>query len=136
MEAGPHRKYKLRCMVKLLYFFNGMKNGRPWYEFYQKNKYSKKTPYITWSIKFENEEEAKNFTDTYYKSYVFKYYSHFFCLGTNISLKSFIWLGGCVNPRTGLIGYESDWTDEDMCKFFNITDKEFEEMKMFVERYK
>lgn len=134
--GGPSRKYKLRGMNKFLYFYNGMKDGRPWHEFYQKNQWSKTTPYITYSIKFKNEEEAKHCCDIYYNSNIFKYYCHFFCLGANISIKSFIWLGGCVNPRTGLIGYESDWTDEDMCKYFDISDDEYSEIKKFVESFK
>lgn len=38
------------------------------------------------------------------------------------------WLGDCINPRTGLKGYESDWTDEDFRKYFDITDSEWEEI--------
>ena len=29
-----------------------------------------------------------------------------------------------TNPRTGLKGYESEWTNEDFYKFFGITEEE------------
>lgn len=31
------------------------------------------------------------------------------------------YLGDVENPRTHRIGYESDWTNEDLCKFFRVT---------------
>ena len=30
------------------------------------------------------------------------------------------WLGGQINPRTKVKGYMSEWTDEDLCKLFEI----------------
>lgn len=38
------------------------------------------------------------------------------------------WMGECINPRTGLKGYESDWTDDDFRQYFDITDSEWEEI--------
>ena len=34
------------------------------------------------------------------------------------------WLGDSVNPRTVLKGYQSEWTDADLYKFFDITPEE------------
>ena len=38
------------------------------------------------------------------------------------------WMGDCINPRTGLKGYESAWTDDDFRAYFGITDSEWEEI--------
>lgn len=34
------------------------------------------------------------------------------------------WMGDAINPRTGLKGYKSEWTDEDFYAYFNITKDE------------
>lgn len=44
-------------------------------------------------------------------------------------------MGDCINPRTGKKGYESDWTDEDFCKYFDITDIEWEEIQETMKPY-
>lgn len=33
-----------------------------------------------------------------------------------------------INPRTGLKGYEGEWTDEDFYEYFNITEDEQKEI--------
>jgi hypothetical protein len=45
-------------------------------------------------------------------------------------------MGDCINPRTGLKGYESEWTDEDFYTYFNITKEEQELIEKTMEKYK
>ena len=33
-------------------------------------------------------------------------------------------MGDYINPRTGLKGYEGEWTNEDFYQFFEITEEE------------
>ena len=42
----------------------------------------------------------------------------------NVPLFIFPWLGDSINPRTGLKGYQGEWTDADLYQFFNITPEE------------
>lgn len=46
------------------------------------------------------------------------------------------WMGDCINPRTGLKGYESEWTNEDFYTYFNITKEEQELIEKTMEKYK
>lgn len=46
------------------------------------------------------------------------------------------WLGDAINPRTGLKGYEGEWTDEDLYKFFNITEDERKIIEETMAKYK
>ena len=54
----------------------------------------------------------------------------------HIYLQMFPWLGNSINPRTGLKGYESEWTDQDFYKFFNITPAEQKIIEETMEKYK
>lgn len=33
-------------------------------------------------------------------------------------------MGEAVNPRTGLLGYKGEWTDEDLFNYFQISGEE------------
>ena len=33
-------------------------------------------------------------------------------------------MGNAINPRTGKKGYESEWTDDDFVRYFNINEDE------------
>lgn len=130
------RKLGLRSFGKLLYFYNGIKDGKPWYDHYMKNQYSKNTPEITASIKFKSEIECKNFISSISNTNFGKYYTHDILKDVNVFEKSFLWMGDCINPRTGLKGYESEWTDEDFYTYFNITKEEQELIEKTMEKYK
>ena len=45
-------------------------------------------------------------------------------------------LGDVINPRTSLKGYTSEWTDDDLALYFNITPEEQEEIEKTMEKYK
>ena len=44
-------------------------------------------------------------------------------------------LGNIVNSRTGLKGYQGEWTDEDLALYFGITPEEQEEIERTIEKY-
>ena len=57
-------------------------------------------------------------------------------MGGNTEYELLPWLGGSINPRTGKKGYEGEWTDEDLYKFFNITPEEQKVIEETMEKYK
>ena len=133
--SGNGRKIELATFGKLLYFVDGKKDGKPWYDWYMKNQYSKITDDIPFSAKFNTEKEAQNFIDTLVKTNFGRIYTHWMKRDVNVSPEIILWLGDAINPRTGLNGYTGEWTDEDLYKFFNITPEEQEIIKKAIEKY-
>lgn len=126
---------KLNTLGKLLVFKDGKyKDGKWWYDCYQRTSSTKTTPYITNSIAFEDEETANNFIKQY-DTYFAKYITDKVLSGVNVTPKLVLWMADAINPRTGKKGYESDWTDEDFCKFFDITEEEYEHIVQQATRY-
>ena len=79
-------------------------------------------PYI--SIEFNTAEEKKNFLASLHTTFMEWYYKAFIVPGNYIIKNHFFLLHNAVNPRTKLKGYQSEWTDDDLYKFFNITPEE------------
>lgn len=122
-NGSGKRKATLHDFGKLLYFIDGIKDGKPWYDFYRKNQYSKTTDTITRSIKFETEQQAINFINQFKCNFV-KYITNLIITDVNVREEQVLWMNNIKNPHTGLIGYNSEWTDEDFYTFFNITKEE------------
>ena len=38
------------------------------------------------------------------------------------------YVASVTNPRTGKAGYKSDWTNEDLCKVYGVTETEWQKM--------
>ena len=74
-------------------------------------------------VYFKTEAEAKSFFNTMNLRF-FKFLKRLGCYPLDDFNKGLIYLGNAVNPKTGKLGYESDWTDEDLYRFFNLTDDE------------
>ena len=110
--SGQNRK-KTISNQKLITFFNGMKDGKHWYDFYNKNQYSKTTPEITCSVKFNTETEAENFIKIN-TSKIGKYFYNKIITGVNVSNNNFIWMND----------FSHEWTDEMLYKFFELTEEE------------
>ena len=53
----------------------------------------------------------------------------------NVPLRFLPYMGNVINPRTGKLGYESEWTDDDFVLYFNITPEEQEIIKKTIEKY-
>ena len=45
------------------------------------------------------------------------------------------WMGDSINPRTGKKGYESEWTNDDFVRYFNITPEEQKVIEETMEKY-
>lgn len=116
-------------------FFNGYKDGKPWYDWYQRNQFSKTTKEITQSIKFNSELEATNFIKQFNTNFV-KYNQLDILSDVNVAPEKIIWMGDAINPRTGKKGYEGEWTDDDFYTFFNITPDEQKVIEETMEKYK
>lgn len=86
------------------------------------------------SIPFKSEEEAVNFENstktTFHRYLVLKMKTD-----QHFPLKYVPFMGDCINPRTGLKGYEGEWTDDDFRKYFDITDSEWEDIKCTMKPY-
>lgn len=110
-KMNNHRKHNMPANLgKLLYFYDGMKDNRPWYDFYQKNKWSKTTREITNSIKFNSENECKNFIASLTTSFG-RYIENILCDVTYINENNILWMTDYTRP----------WTDKRFCEYFNIT---------------
>jgi hypothetical protein len=119
-KMNNHRKSnELNNLGKLLYFYDGLKDGKPWYDFYQKNKWSKTTPEITNSIKFNSEDEAKNFISSLTETKLGKWVEDKLCEVTYIKAENIFWLPTYTHP----------WTDEMLYKYFALTDEEIQEIE-------
>ena len=96
---------------KLLIFINGYKDGKPWYEHFQKNKYSKTTLDITDSILFNSVDEAKNFIDSVTNTIFGKWFEHNAISDAHVGPYNILWLND----------YTHKWTDKLLCEYFGIT---------------
>lgn len=59
----------------------------------------------------------------------------FLIVDVNIDNTKILWMGNAKHPRTGEIGYKSEWTDEDFNKFFKLTDKEIKQYKDYIKDF-
>lgn len=133
--SGNGRKIGLATFGKLLYFVDGKKDGKPWYDWYMKNQYSKITDDIPFSAKFNTEKEAQNFIDTLVKTNFGRIYTHWMKRDVNVSPEIVLWMGDAINPRTGLKGYQGEWTDEDFYRYFELTDDEIKIVEDTMKKY-
>ena len=106
---GSSKNGKIRFQ-RLLAFKDGMKDGKPWYDFYSKNGWSKKTDYIPVSLKFGTEEECNNFIDVMTKTKLGRYYWTALQQDMNVEPCFFIKLD-----------YSHPWTDEMLYEYFGLT---------------
>lgn len=134
-NGGGSGAQKLYGFGKLFAFFEGRKDNKWWWEFYQANQFTKRTETITLSVKFDSEIEAENFIKTLDTSFG-KYYTQAVVVDVHVNPKQILWMGDAVNPRTGLKGYQGEWTDEDFYKFFNIMPEERKVIEETMEKYK
>ena len=119
ISNSNHRTGGLNNLGKLLIFEDGMKDGKPWYDFYQKNKWSKTTPEITDSIRFNSKEEAENFIDSVENTKFGRWYEGHIITDMNICNMNILWLGD----------YTHLWTDEMLYEYFGLTEDEVKEIE-------
>ena len=118
--SGKRTTFKQVTFGKLISFYNGKRDGKWWYEFYNKNQYSKTTEMITNSIPFSTELQSENFINQFELTFI-KYYMLNVLQDVNVLQEQVLWVDEIKNPHTNKMGYESDWTNEDFCKVFGVT---------------
>ena len=132
-DRSKHHKYL--SFGKLLMFKDGKnEEGKWWYDCYMHNQYTKTTPYITSSIKFDSKIEAENFINQF-DTLFGKYITNLLLSDVHVAPIQVLWLADAVNLRTGKKGYISEWTDDDLYKFFNITPEEQKVIEETMEKY-
>ena len=100
-----------------------------WCEFNDNNIKSKD------GIQFLNQNEVNNFKKSIINTFFYKFLAK--CDWSDGQNSAAVpWMGDSINPRTGLKGYESEWTDEDFVEYFSLAPEEFNEIKKTMEKYK
>lgn len=84
-------------------------------------------------VNFATEAERRNLFDSLWTD--FMRYIDVSCKVSIRRLSELPWLGDLVNPRTGLTGYESNWTDDDLFEYFGLTDEERKAVHSTVQPY-
>ena len=115
--GGAGRKIDLASQ-KLICFKDGMKDGKPWYDFYGKNQFSRCTPEIHWSILFDSEDEANNWIAVQYTN-LGKWIYNEMTMDMAIRPSNFLWL-----PT-----YKHKWTDEMLYELFGLNEEEIKEIE-------
>jgi hypothetical protein len=95
----------------------------------------KRYTYTSKMISFSNDNEMRNFFKSYLTACM-RYYAIIIRKNRRIPWQFCPWMGDCINPRTGLKGYESEWTDEDFYEYFGITEEEQQLIEETMEKYK
>ena len=74
-------------------------------------------------LKPPTEKEIRNLFNTDSTKFV-RFMGKFLQTDVHVYPKYFPYVGDCINPRTGLKGYLSDWTDEDFYNYYELTNEE------------
>ena len=132
-------KYDTRCIVRTGRFgpfTNDKYNGLTAKEVKALDKRSVWGNVDNWMVAcFNTAEQNVNFFNS--ERTIFKQFLTWaFTSDQHIPLQFLPWMGDSINPRTGLKGYESEWTDEDFAEYFSLTPEEFNEIKKTMEKYK
>ena len=84
-------------------------------------------------MKFNTKAEADCFVRVTSTSAIYKF---MYVMDDNAAIPAHLpWLGDAINPRTGLKGYQGEWTDEDLYKYFSITPEEQKIIKDMMAKY-
>ena len=87
------------------------------------------------TINFKTENEAKNFIK-YCKLNCMTFCGMITKIDMHPQFRFLPFLGDAINPRTGLKGYEGEWTDDDFALYFNISKDEQTIIEETMEKYK
>ena len=102
------------------YFMNGYNpDGKKMVDTLYKSK-SMNTDRTYVGIFVKTKTEAKNFYDSTF-TIAYKYAVSLIKKDANVKINFLPFLENIINPRTGKIGYKSNWTNEDLCKVFGFT---------------
>lgn len=114
-------------------FYQGKYNGITMGD--TKKKLSNVSNYSSFDyLEFDSEIEAINWRNSCATSFM-RYICTLVHVDSHRHAQWIPWMGDSINPRTGKKGYESEWTNEDFCKFFNITPEEQKVIEETMEKY-
>ena len=117
-------------------FANDLNNGKTIIQLHKENPRATNGNPNSWPLVcFDTAEECKNFYDIACGKF-YKFLCWSFSNDQNVSVEFLPWLGDAVNPRTKLKGYQSEWKDDDLYAFFNITPEEQKVIEETMEKYK
>lgn len=125
---------------KILWFKDGLKNNECWNNFYNKTvsiseyEKNKKQPIFN-SIKFDSCIEAENFCRQF-NTALCKVFTHYIKNKRKNYPEQILWLGDAIHPRTQEKGYKSEWTNEDLYLYFDLTNEEQKEIESIIEEFK
>lgn len=108
-------------------------NGIYWKDTLYKSK-SFKEDRILQGIPFNSFEKAKNFYDSLHLIH-YKYLISLLKSDAHTTELTTIWLDNIINPRTGLKGYLSNWTNEDLDVVFSIAKSKEQEIEDSMKKY-
>lgn len=83
---------------------------------------------------FSSDIEVRNFFSSVHTTF-YRYLCLISKSAQRVPYGALPWMGDCTNPRTGLVGYEGEWLDEDFREYFGITDSEWEEIERVMKPY-
>ena len=86
------------------------------------------------AVCFGTGDEAKNFFN-FANTKMMLFLSWGFSSNQSIAAAYMPFLGDATNPRTGLKGYQGEWTDDDLYQFFNITPEEQKTIEDTMKKY-
>ena len=85
-------------------------------------------------MKFNTKDEADCFVKVTSTTAIYKF---MYVMDDNAAIPAHLpWLGDSVNPRTGLKGYQGEWLDKDLYRYFKLTDDEIKIIEDTMEKYK
>ena len=87
------------------------------------------------NIKFNSIEERQNFYDSWRTQFL-RYIYDATVVDVHVHSEFLPFLGNIVNSRTGLKGYQGEWTDDDLYKLFEISPEEQKVIEETMEKYK
>lgn len=116
-------------------FENGIYNGRTLLQAKEQNKLSANGSVGTMKvIEHKDANVLRNIYNSLDTTFI-RYNTFRMTTGIDLPLNYLPFMGDCINPRTGLKGYEGEWLNEDFCKYFGITDTEWEEIQETMKPY-
>ena len=135
--ANPYRTTAFNvCTSTFQWIVDGkLPNGNAWQTGIYKSKSMNESKQL-YGLAFDDEEHAKNFYKSTYTR-CFKYANMLVKrFNQHVNVTFLPWLGDAINPRTGLKGYQGEWTDDDFVLYFNITPEEQKVIEETMEKYK
>ena len=87
------------------------------------------------NIKFNSTLERQNFYNVWRTRFL-RYLYDATVVDVHVHPEFLPWLGNIVNSRTGLKGYQGEWTDVDLYKLFEISPEEQKVIEETMEKYK